>query len=140
VGAVMALRRTVEIGRARVSRLADIQLKNTTCRPSSGTGTPPSAWRAGVHKEFTTPARPLKKRCLNCTNTGASIRTSAIQQRGAQVAEIYKQMSFGDFVDQAIARRADAIRAAHLDELRNEAHAEVTAAEHTARAAAAAAN
>jgi hypothetical protein len=56
--------------------------------------------------------------------------------RGAQVAELYKGLSFAGFVDQVIARRADAIRGRHIDQLRGEAHKQVQAAEQAARTAA----
>jgi hypothetical protein len=57
--------------------------------------------------------------------------------RGAQVAELYKGMSFGVFLDQLIGRRRDAIRAQHRAELETLAHKEISAAEQSARAAAA---
>jgi hypothetical protein len=56
--------------------------------------------------------------------------------RGAQVAELYKGLSFAGFVDQLVARRADAIRARHVEELRAQAHTQVQAAEQAARTAA----
>jgi hypothetical protein len=57
--------------------------------------------------------------------------------RGAQVAELYKGMSFAGFIDQIVARRADAIRAQHTEQLRAQAHSDVQAAEQSARTAAA---
>jgi hypothetical protein len=59
--------------------------------------------------------------------------------RGAHVAELYGGWTFTSFLDQVIARRADAIRAHHGETLRAEAHKEVSAAEQQARDAAAAA-
>jgi hypothetical protein len=64
--------------------------------------------------------------------------SGAPQGRPAIVSEMYQHLTYARVLDQAIAARADRIRASHQSELQAEAAAEITAAVDKARAAAAA--